>query len=218
MIKVSPRSERGKENKKIRKNKWVPAVVYGNGQKNISLSLDMRLAEKYSKKEYENKIFTFDSENKDLKGLKVIKKSISRHKVSHQPIHMDFLSLNMKKPIRVHVDVHFKGIPKGVKEEGGVFNVILRSVEMECLPSEIPPSIELDVSDLSLNQNVHVSDLKIPGKMKLITKAQRTLCTLVEAEKEEEKVEPDPAEAKTQSEGEAVTEQKTEANKPSKNL
>ena len=189
IIKVSPRTERGKANKKIRKNKFIPAVVYGNGQKNLTFSLDIRSAEKYSKKEFENKIFTFKSEDKNLTGLKVIKKAISRHKVSHQPIHMDFLSLDMKKPIRVPVDLKFIGIPKGVKEEGGIFNIILRSVELECLPHEIPPSIELDVSGLGLNQNIHVEDLKVSENIKLITKAQRTLCTVVPAKEEEEKSE-----------------------------
>ena len=188
-IKVSLRKERGKANKNIRKNKFVPAIVYGNGQKNLAFSLDIRDAEKYSKKEFENKIFTFESEDKGLKGLKVIKTAIARHKVSHQPIHMDFLSLDMAKSIRVPVDLKFIGTPKGVKEEGGVFNIILRSVELECLPNEIPPSIELDVSGLGLNQNIHVSDLKIPENIKLITKAERTLCTVVPAKEEEEKPE-----------------------------
>ena len=187
MIKVSPRNERGKQNKKIRKNKMIPAVVYGSGQKNISFTLDIRSAEKYSTKEYENKIFTFDSENKDLKGLKVIKKSVSRHKINHQPIHMDFLSLDMNKPIRVLVDIHFKGTPKGVKEEGGIFNIILRSVELECLPNEIPSSIDLEVSDLALNQNRHVSDLSLSKNIKLITKGHRTLCAIIPAEEEEVK-------------------------------
>ena len=200
-IKVSHREERGRQNKKIRKKKWVPAIVYGNGQKNISFSLDIRDAEKYSKKEYENKIFTFQSEDKKLKGLKVIKKAISYHKVNHQPIHMDFLSLDMKKPIRVPVDINFKGIPKGVKEEGGIFNITLRHVELECLPNEIPDSIGLDVSQLSLNQNLHVSDLKLPENVKLITKEQRTLCTITETKEEEEKpdssAEPKQEEAKS---------------------
>ena len=187
IIKVSPRKERRKANKKIRKNKFIPAIVYGNGQKNQAFSLDIRSAEKYSKKEFENQIFTFESEDKNLKGLKVIKKAVSRHKVSHQPIHMDFLSLDMKKPIRVPVDLKFIGTPKGVKEEGGIFNIILRNVELECLPSEIPSSIELDVSNLGLNQNIHASDLNFSEKIKLITKAQRTLCTVVPAKEEETK-------------------------------
>ncbi|MCY4322020.1 MAG: 50S ribosomal protein L25 [Bdellovibrionaceae bacterium] len=189
LIKVRTRTERGKANKKIRKNKFIPAVVYGNGQKNLSFSLDIRDAEKYSKKGFENKIFTFESEDKNLKGLKVIKKVTSRHKVSHQPIHMDFLSLDMTKTIRVPVDLKFIGTPKGVKEEGGIFNIILRSIELECLPSEIPPYIELDVSGLSLNQNIHVADLKISGNIKIITKSQRTLCTVVPVVEEEVKTE-----------------------------
>lgn len=209
LLKVSPRSERGKQNKKIRKNKLVPAIVYGNKQKNIAFALDIRLAEKYSKKEYENKIFTFDSEDKNLKGLKVIQKSIDRHKVSHQAIHMDFLALDMKKAIRVHVDILFKGLPKGVKEEGGVFNITLRSVELECLPNEIPESIDLDVSNLSLNQNIHVSDLKIPENLKLITKGERTLCTVVPAKEEELKTEETPTEESA--EATAETEEKAEA-------
>ena len=187
IINVSSRSERGKQNNKIRRQKQIPAIVYGNKQKNLPLSLDIRLAEKYSKKEFENKIFTFESEDKNLKGLKVIKKSISYHKVKRLPIHMDFLSLDMTKAIRVPIDLKFKGIPKGVKEEGGVFNITLRQVEIECLPNDIPPFIELDVSGLSLNQNLHVSDLKLSEKLKLITRKERTLCTVAPAETEEEK-------------------------------
>ena len=190
-IQVSHRAERGRHNKKIRKNKWVPAIVYGHGQKNISFSLDIRDAEKYSKKEYENKIFTFKSESKELEGLKVIKKAVSYHKVNHKPIHMDFLSLDMNKRIRVHVDINFKGIPKGVKEEGGVFNIVLRHVEMECLPGDIPASIDLDVSHLGLNENIHVSDLSLPEKAKLISKGEGTLCTLAEAKEEKEETAPD---------------------------
>ena len=215
MLKVSLRNERGKQNKKIRRNKRVPAVVYGAGQKNISFSLDIREAEKYSTKEYENKIFTFDSEDKNLKGLKVIKKALFRHKVNRQPIHMDFFSLDMKKPIRVHVDIHFKGTPKGVREEGGVFNIVLRSVEIECLPDEIPSSIELDVSHLSLNQSCHVSDLSISKNIKLITKAERALGAIVSAEEEEAKTDssaegtasPSPSEEGQTASGEKPAEQ-----------
>lgn len=219
IIPVSLRAERGRHNKKIRKNKLIPAVVYGPKQKAISVSLDIRMAEKYSKKQYENKLFTFESTNKDLKGLKVIKKSIVYHKCSRLPIHMDFLSLDMKKPIRVQVEIDFQGLPKGVKEENGVFNITLRSVEVECLPGEIPPSISLDVSGLTLNQNLHVSDLKIPENLKLITKLQRTLCIVSMAKEEEVKTEAttDKPVAKEEDSEEASTtptEKKASNNKP----
>ena len=200
VINVSPRSARGKQNNKIRREKQIPAIVYGNKQKNLSFSLDIRLAEKYSKKEFENKIFTFASEDKNLKGLKVIKKAVSYHKVKRLPIHMDFLSLDMTKPLRVPIDLKFTGVPKGVKEEGGIFNIILRQVEIECLPSDIPSFIELDVSGLNLNQNFHVSDLKLSEKLKLITRTERTVCTVAPAEAEEEKKTEEQADEKADAE------------------
>ena len=209
IIPVVPRLARGKKNNKIRRGKQVPAVVYGNKQKNLSFSLDIRLAEKYSKKEFENTIFTFDSEDKDLKGLKVIKKAVSFHKVKRLPVHMDFLSLDMSKSLRVPIDLKFKGIPKGVKEEGGVFNIILRRIEIECLPGDIPSSIELDVSGLNLNQNLHVSDLKLSDKLKLITRKERTICTVATAEAEEEEKKTEDASAQVTDTKKAEAEKKS---------
>ena len=209
VINVLPRQERGRKNNKIRRNKQIPAIVYGNKQKNISFSLDIRMAEKYSKKEFENKIFTFESEDKNLQGLKVIKKSVSYHKVKRLPIHMDFLSLDMSKPIRIPIDLKLTGTPKGVKEEGGVFNIILRQVEIECLPNDIPSFIELDVSGLSLNQNFHVSDLKLSEKLKLITRKERTICTVATAEAEEEKKTEDTATTEESAAKDKSTEKKS---------
>ena len=172
--------------KKLRKSKFVPAIVYGPKQNNYTISLDMRFAEKFSGKEYENKILTLKSKEKDLDGLKVIKKNVTLHILKQLPLHMDFLSLDMKKALRVNVEVKFEGQAKGVKEEGGVFNTILRTVEVECLPSEIPEFISVNVTSLSLNENLHVSDLQIPENIKLVTKPETTLCTVSEVKEEKE--------------------------------
>ena len=179
----------------MRKSKLIPAIVYGPKQKNVSFSLDMKSANKFYKKEYENKIFTLQSKDKNLNGLKVIRKDISIHKISRNPIHMDFLSLNMKEIIRVNIDILFKNVPKGVKEEGGIFNIILRHVEVECLPDKIPPYLQLDVSGLGLNENFHVSDLKLSEDLKLITKPTQTLCTVVSVEETEEETKAETTEA-----------------------
>lgn len=173
--------------RQLRKQHKIPAIVYGPGQKTMNLALDIRSVEKYSKKEYENKIFTFKSEESHLNGLKVLKKDISCHKLTRKPIHIDFLSLDMNKKVRVHVDVHFTGKAKGVKESGGVFNIIRRNVEVECMPIEIPESFSIDISSLDINQNFHVSDLQIPKNMKLITSLKSSLCTVSEITEEEEK-------------------------------
>ena len=171
--------------KKIRKNNFVPGVVYGSKQKNITLSLDIRDIEKYSKREFENKIFTLQSEDKNLNGLKVIKKAVSYHPTKRKPIHIDFLSLDMSVRLKVNVEIRFEGKPKGVREQGGVFNTISRNVEIECLPKDIPQFISVDTTDLELNQNLHVSDLAIPSDLKLITKETQTICAVVEIKEEE---------------------------------
>ena len=173
------------DTKKLRKNNLVPAIVYGPGQKNQAVSLDIRLAEKFSKKAYENKIFTFQSDNKNLNGLKVIRKDMTVHLLNRKPLHLDFFSLDMNRSIRVNVEIRFEGKPKGVREEGGVFSATLRSVEVECLPADIPAFLTVDVTHLTLNENLHVSDLKVPEKIKLITKRERTLCTVSETREEE---------------------------------
>lgn len=180
------RKSGGSSSRRLRREQLVPAIVYGPGQKSIPLALDIRFAEKYSKKEYENKIFTFKSKEKELDGLKVIKKDISYHKLTRKPLHLDFFSLDMNKKVRVNVEVYFTGKAKGVKESGGVFNVIRRSVEVECLPAEIPESFSIDISSLDINQNFHVSDLQIPENIKLITSPKESLCAVSEITEEEE--------------------------------
>ena len=194
----------------LRRKNLVPAIVYGPTQKPLTLSLDIRSAEKYSQKEYENKIFTFKSEDKNLNGLKVIRKDISYHKVTRKPLHIDFLSLDMNKAVRVYVEINFTGKAKGVRESGGVFNIIRRNVEVECLPADIPESFSIDISSLDINQNFHVSDLKIPKNIKLISSAKSSLCAVSEIAEEEEKPPTEPSSATAPTEG---TEKKPEDNK-----
>ncbi len=173
------------EARKVRRQGRVPAVVYGSSAKSIPLYLSLKAAEKYIKKAYDNKIFTFKSKSKELNGLKVLKKAVSYHKLNRKPLHMDFFSLDMNKKVRVNVEVQFTGQAKGVKESGGVFSATRRNVEIECLPGEIPDFFSIDISPLDMNQSFHVQDLKIPSHIKLITQKQSTLCAVTELKEEE---------------------------------
>ncbi len=195
--------------KQLRRDKQVPAIVYGKTQKTLPLSLDIRIAEKYSKKEYENKIFTFKSEEKALNGLKVLKKDVSYHKLTRKPIHIDFFSLDMKQAVRVNVEIHFTGKAIGVKEGGGILNVMRRDVEVECLPAGIPDSLTIDVSSLDINQNFHVSDLNIPANIKLITSEKASLCAVNELAEEE--VVATPTETAVTTDAQATTDTPTDA-------
>ena len=187
----------------------VPAVVYGPKIKNLCLSLKENTAIKYSKTSFDNKIFTFISKDKKLNGLKVIKKDTAYHSLSRKPIHIDFLALDMSQAVRVTVEIKFLGKAKGVKESGGVLSFLTRSVEVECLPNEIPNHFEIDVSPLELNESFHISDLVIPKNIKLITKQTETIC-LVSTAQEEIKAEPTES-ATTEATG---SEAKTGSSKP----
>ena len=200
--------------KKLQRLGRTPAVVYGLKIKNMYVSLKTNTAVKYSSSSFDNKIFTLQSSDKNIHGLKVLKKDTAFHRVSRQPVHIDFLALDMSKKVRVTVEVKFLGRSKGVKESGGVFNALKRSVEVECLPDEIPSSFEVDISDLELNESYHVSDIKIPSKIKLVTRPEEALCAVIEAQ--EEVVETPAVEASASEETSDKTDGKAVSDKPDK--
>lgn len=202
--------------KKLQRLGRTPAVVYGLKTKNLYLSLKANTAVKYSSRSFDNKIFTLQSPDKNIQGLKVLKKETAFHRVSRQPVHIDFLALDMSKKVRVTVEVKFLGKPKGVKESGGVFNALKRSVEVECLPNEIPGFFEVDISDLELNESYHVSDIKIPSKIKLVTRPEEALCAVIEAQEEIAAETPAESEEPASAETADKPDEKADSNKPDK--
>ncbi|MBX7232209.1 MAG: 50S ribosomal protein L25 [Bdellovibrionales bacterium] len=175
-IQVSKR-QTGKHNSRaLRRDAKVPAVVYGPKTVPLSFNLTEQDAVRYSKHGFENAIFTLESSEKDLNGLKVLRKETTIHPATRRPIHMDFFALDMTQAVRVHVELRFEGKSLGVSE-GGVFSAARRDVEIECLPTEIPEYFTVDITNLGLNQSLHVSDASIPSHFKLITSSHETIAT-----------------------------------------
>ncbi|MGE0764637.1 MAG: 50S ribosomal protein L25 [Bdellovibrionales bacterium] len=180
-IEVKPRTSGKHFSRSARKEQQIPAVVYGPKTKPLNLSLFELDAVRYSKRGFENTIFTFKSEDKALNGIKVLRKALTIHPLSRKPVHLDFYALDMAKNVRVNVELRFTGKALGVGE-GGVFNAIRRDVEVECLPTAIPEFFEVNVSGMGLNESMHVSDVTFPEGVKLITSPQETIanCAIVE--------------------------------------
>jgi len=128
-------------------------------------------------------------------------------------LHVDLLRVTMDVRMRVKVPVHTFGEPAGVKVQGGVFEIVTREVEIECLPSEIPSEFKMDVSELMLGKQLRVSDLPIDtAKMKLITEPERVIAHVVTLRVEEEKpVEAVAAEVAAPAEPEVIKKGKKEA-------
>lgn len=167
----------------LRKGMEVPAVVYGPKMKNVNLSLRENELVKYLPSKYDNAIFTIESDDKEISGLKVLKKEVTIHPVSRRPVHVDLFAIDMTQKIQVWVEVKFTGKAEGLKE-GGVLNVVMREVEVESLPNMIPEFIALDVTPLNVGESFHVSDLQLPEGVEMVSSSDETLCTVAVVEEE----------------------------------
>ena len=212
-LQVQARLPMKNSTRKLGKKGLVPAVVYGPKIKNLYLSFKQSTALKYSQSSFDNKIFTLSSEDKKLNGLKVLKKETFFHSLTRNPIHIDFLALDMTQSIRVTVEIRFTGKAKGVWESGGILNILKRSIEVECLPNEIPNFFEIDITELKLNESYHVSDIKIPSKVKLVTKSEEALCSVSLAQEEPEKAPAQVDEEKTEPTPEDTSKEKPSTSK-----
>lgn len=167
----------------LRKEERIPAVVYGPKTKSVSIDIAKLDAVRASKHGFENTFFTLQSEDKSLNGLKVMRKAVEIHPVSRAPIHLDFFAPDMTQAVRVNVEIRFTGRAEGVKS-GGIFNTVRRDVEVECLPLEIPEFFEVDVTNLNLDESMHVSDIKFPENVKLITSPEETIANVAMVKEE----------------------------------
>jgi large subunit ribosomal protein L25 len=102
-------------------------------------------------------------------------------------LHVDLVRIALDTKLKLKVAIHVTGEPKGVKLDGGIFEFMLRELEVECLPDDIPEGITVDVSRLGLNENLRVSELPVAPKVKVLTDPNRVVAHVVTIKVEEEK-------------------------------
>ena len=189
-VQVETRPQGKHTSRYLRRNKRVPAVVYGPKIKNINFSLSELDATRYSKREFENAIFVLKSEEPHLNNLKVLKKHTDRHPAHRRPVHLDFYALDMTQSVKINVELRFEGTPEGVKG-GGIAQENRRDIEIECQPSSIPDFFVVDVSNLNIGESLQVSDVALPEGVKLITSEEESIYSIGQPKAEKES----PAEA-----------------------
>jgi large subunit ribosomal protein L25 len=116
---------------------------------------------------------------------KVLVKEFQLDPVTHQVLHADFYRVAMDRVIQVTIPVIVKGEPKGVKQQGGVLELIRREIEIECLPGDIPEGVEVDASELMLHQGIRVRDIATSPKWKAISDADMMLVHVIMPKAEE---------------------------------
>ena len=187
----APRAERGKnEARRLRQTGKVPAVLYGGKGGPITLSVNAKQVGAILRSESgHNTLFQVDLGGK---AEPAILKDWLVDPLTGKLLHVDLMRVAMDVRMKVKVPVHTFGEPTGVKVQGGVFEVVTREVEIECLPTDIPTEFKLDVTELMLGKQLRVSDLTVDmRKVKMLTEHERVIAHVVALKVEEEK----PAEA-----------------------
>jgi len=187
IVEGAPRTERGKnEARRLRVTGQVPATLYGGKGGPLSLAVNTKQLTAILRSESgHNTLFEVDFAGKKEPA---IVKDWQVDPVSGKLLHVDLLRVAMDVRIKVKVPVHTFGEPSGVKVQGGVYEVVTREVEVECLPADIPTEFRMDVSGLMLNQSLRANDLPIDKtKLKLLTDGNSVLAHVVALRVEEEK-------------------------------
>ena len=182
-IPVSVRETGKHHSRKSRNEGKVPATVYGPKTAPMNVLADELLVKKYQGRRFEATIFNLKSDDTTLNKMSVILRDVQVHPTTRRPIHVDFYAPDMTKPVRVRVEIRLEGKAIGLAG-GGMLEHLLRDVEIEVLPLEIPAFIAADVSALDVGDALHVSDLKFPAGVKAISLPTLTIATVAVPQEE----------------------------------
>ncbi|GJM17397.1 MAG: 50S ribosomal protein L25 [Thermodesulfobacteriota bacterium] len=176
--------------REIRREGNVPAVLYGKGTESISLVVNpAELKQALSTEAGENTLLEIRVKEgeADIPKLSLLRE-VQYDYLTNKPIHLDFQALDMKEKITVDVPVHIEGRAKGVKE-GGILDEILREISVDCLPTNIPNSYIIDVTELEIGDSIHVDSLEIEEGVEILHEPEDTIVTVVAPKVEVEPVE-----------------------------
>ena len=152
--------------RRLRREGDVPAVLYGGGGENVSIAINHDvLFHSLEKEEFHSAIIVI---NTDGKKEEAILRDVQRHPHKVNILHADFQRVDNKRVLTMSLPIHFLGedVCVGVKA-GGILSHLMNEVEVSCLPKNLPESIELDVTELDLNESLHLSDIKLPDGVNL---------------------------------------------------
>lgn len=175
------------ESKRLRKDGNIPAVVYGLGMDPLSVSVNAREFRNALKTEAGTNVIINLEVGSD--NYTALAREIQKHPYRDEYLHIDLIQIDLTQTVEADVQIEFVGIPVGVKEEGGLVQTINSSISISALPTNIPTSIELDISALNVGDNLTATDVNLPEGVELANEDDESLLvtiTLPRAAVEEE--------------------------------
>ncbi len=173
------RTSRGKnEARRTRREGKVPAVVYGAFKEPISLAVDPRRITSIMRSATgQNTIFNLEIPGQETTPVMLV--DYQNDPVKGTLLHLDFKRIDLSKRIKVSVPVVTVGDPKGVKIQGGLLELVNRTLDIECLPHEIPSNFTIDVTELMMGQARRASDVPLTGSLRLLSAPESVLAHVV---------------------------------------
>jgi large subunit ribosomal protein L25 len=191
---ATPRTGKFNKNhaRRVRVAGQIPAVVYGAGKEPVAVVVDPKAVTRILHSESgHNTIFDVDIAGQGIAKAMIV--DWQYEPIRDSLLHIDLKRIALDKAMKVSVPVRLIGVPTGVKNDGGMLDQVLREVEIECLPGDIPSHIDVDVTNLSLHQAIRVSDLPHSGSIKFLDAEDATVAHVVSIRAEAEPVAAVPA-------------------------
>lgn len=178
-IAAEPRSTRGKnEARRLRVSMKIPAVVYGTGKDPVAVSVSPKEVNKIlHSSSGVNTIFNLDIPGVENTPVMVV--DWQHDPIRNNLLHIDMKRIDLSKRLTVKVPVHTTGDPIGVKQQGGLYEIIGREIEIECLPDEIPEHFEVNVAAMTLGQSLRASQVELTGSMKLVSSPDQVISHVI---------------------------------------
>jgi large subunit ribosomal protein L25 len=189
MITLEAKLRQPTENlEKLRTEGMVPAVFYGAGKQTTMISVSLIDFTRVFREAGESTTVNLKTPEGTVSTLV---HEVQHHPVNGMPFHIDFLVVDIHKPVEVHVPLEFVGVAPAVKGNIGTLVKVLHEVEIKALPNDLPHGIEVDISVLeNADSQIHASDLKLPKGVTLVTEAEEVVASISVAQEETEEAAP----------------------------
>ena len=171
--------------RRLRAEGGIPGVVFGKGMEPVPVSVNVKeLASVIGGEAGQNTLITLKGDAR-LDGKTVIVADLQRSALKARCLHVDLHKVDLTEKLRVHVPVAIVGTAEGVVE-GGLLDVVMHSIDVECLPTQIPDHIIVDVTPLAIGHAIHVGDLSLPAGVKVLEDPKAPIVSVLGRAKEQE--------------------------------
>lgn len=178
-LSAEKREGKGKEaSHKVRQNGSIPGVIYGPEVEPITIAVKtIELATLIRREGRTNMLIDLNVGGEDS-PRKVIIRELQRDPVTSIPKHIDLYQVSLKRKLNIAVQVNLVGLAEGVKNSGGILQQVRREIDIACLPTEIPDTVEIDVTEMSIGDSIHVEQIELEG-VDILTDKKLTIATVV---------------------------------------